>query len=174
MSQVIAATEITFRKFHKTNLMKAILLSLTFIALLASCKKEEDETNNHAAAPVSPVFTGIIDDTSFTADYYNNSYPNPLLQLYAYETPSNHSVTLTLENKNTGTHTMTTAFNGTSASCQAGGGTGYYSMHGQGHGSINVTSSSANSISGNFSFTGYNFAGTDSVVVTGQFSNMAF
>jgi len=155
--------------------MKAILIPLSCILLLTACDKKEDtqQTNNNPGSTTTS-FSGTMHDTAFTADYFQNAYPGPLLQLYANETSSNRSVTLTLDTKDMGTHTMTTVLNGTSASCQAGGGLGFYSIHGSGHGSITISASSANSVSGTFSFTGYNFAGTDSVIVSGQFNNMTF
>lgn len=153
--------------------MKAIFILTGALLLFASCaqKESEEETNTPGSTTASCVAT--MHDTAFTADYFSNSYPGPLLQLYAYETSSNRSITLNLENKNVGLHDMTTVLNGTNGSCQAGGGIGYYSIQGLGHGAINVTASTSNSITGTFTFTGYT-AGGDSAVVSGTFSNMAF
>ncbi len=154
--------------------MKPILIAFCIALLFASCKQEEEPQQNNNPGSTNPSFTGTLDDTSFTANYFSNSYPGPLLQLYAYDTVTHRSVTINVETKNTGTYTMTTNLNSTSGSCQGGGGVGYYSIHGAGHGSVTISSSSANSVSGSFSFTGYTLSGTDSAVVTGQFSNMTF
>jgi|GEM_PF-6649452 len=154
--------------------MKTILIVLSSVLLFTSCKQEDEPQQNNTPGSTNPAFTATLHDTSFTGNYFSNSYPGPLLQLYAYDTVTQRSVTITVESKNTGTYAMTTILNGTSASCQGGGGIGYYSIHGGGHGSVTISSSSASSVSGNFSFTGYNLSGTDSAAVSGQFSNMTF
>jgi len=97
-----------------------------------------------------------------------------MIVLYAYETNSTRSISITLDNKNIGTHTMTRDINGAGASCQDSGGVGYSSIFGAGSGTISVSSCSYFKISGTFSFTGYDFTGTDSAVVSGEFNNFYF
>lgn len=157
--------------------MKTLCFILLSCILLSSCgKKNEDEpANNPGSGSTEKSLTGTLDDTTFKADYFQSSYPGPLLQLYGFETSTSRAITLVLNNKDAGVHTMTLDLYGTSASCQGSGGTtGYNTIHGAGHGSINVTSSSANKVSGTFSFVGYNLAGTDSAEVAGTFNNFDF
>ena len=155
--------------------MKTLLMiSLSCLFLVSCAEKGDDNTNNPGSTSTEESLTGTLHDTTFKADYFSGSYPQPLLSLYAYETTTNRSISLTLDNKDVGTHTMTLDLNGTSASCQGGGSAGYYSIHGAGHGSIIISASSSTKVSGTFSFTGYTLDGSDSAVVSGQFSNFSF
>jgi len=155
--------------------MRTLVLIPLLCLLLASCeKKKEEEPANNNPGSTAMSMTGMLDDTSFTADYFSSAYPGPLLHLFGYETQSLRNITLDINNKDVGTHTMTLDVNGTSASCAGGGGIGYSSWHGAGHGSITISASSATEVSGTFSFTGYNLSGTDSAVVSGQFSHFTF
>ena len=151
-----------------------ILISLTCLFLASCTKKKEEDTANNNPGSTAMSMTGMLDDTTFTADYFSGAYPGPLLHLYGYDTHSLRSITLDINNKDVGAHTMTLDLNGTSASCAGSGGTGYYSYHGSGHGSITISASSSTEVSGTFSFTGYNLSGTDSAVVSGQFSHFTW
>lgn len=157
--------------------MRTLLLIPLCCFLLSSCAKKEDDDggNNPGSSSAAMALTGTLDDTAFTADYFSSAYPGPLLTLYGYDTHTMRGITLTLNNKDVGNHVMTLDLNGTSAHAEGSGGTiGYYSIHGSGHGSINVTASSDSLISGTFSFTGYTLSGADSAAVSGQFTNFSF
>jgi hypothetical protein len=154
--------------------MRTLSILLLYF-LIASCtKKHEDDATSNNPGATTMSMAGMLDDTSFTADYFSSAYPGPLLHLYGYDTHSLRSITLDINNKDVGTHQMTLDLNGTSASCAGGGGIGYYSFHGAGHGSITVSASSSTEVSGTFSFTGYNLSGTDSALVSGQFEHFTF
>ena len=161
-------------KSQSNQSMKAISKIFFFLLVLAACGKKDEPQSSAPNGSAAESFTATLHDTSFTADYFVNTFPGPNLQLNAFETSSQRSVTLSLDNNTVGQHTMSNGFIVTCGSCQGGGGAGYYSIHGAGHGIINVTNSSSTEISGNFSFTAYNTAGTDSAVVTGQFSHLTF